>query len=37
MSGSGSTYYIIENEFAQEKDCWIKNSLKTIPYGIKEI
>ena len=37
MSGSGSTYFGIGMTFKDEKGFWIKNSLKSIPYGVKEI
>ena len=37
MSGSGSTYYLINGEFEPLKGYWIKNNLKTIPFGIMEI
>lgn len=35
MTGSGSTYFSLDDDFNQEKGFWINNSLKTIPYGIK--
>lgn len=37
MSGSGSTYFIINDEFKMQKGYWIANNLKAISYGIKEI
>lgn len=37
MSGSGSTYYLINSEFDKMDGCFIKNNLKAIPYGIKEV
>ena len=37
MSGSGSTYYIIGKEFEPLEDCWIKNGLKSIASGIKDV
>lgn len=37
MSGSGSTYYIIGKEFSPQEGFWVKNSLTSIPYGIKEV
>lgn len=37
MSGSGSTYYLIDGEFEPVYDYWIKNHLKAVPFGIKEI
>ncbi len=36
MSGSGSTFYIINDEFKQSDGYWIKNNLVTVPYGVKE-
>ncbi len=37
MTGSGSTYFIINNEFEQETGYWVKNNLKAINFGVKEI
>lgn len=37
MSGSGSTYYIIDSEFQKHKGYWSKNDLKSIPYGVKTV
>ncbi|MBP3847407.1 hypothetical protein J6I39_06625 [bacterium] len=37
MTGSGSTYFVIEGEFEQEKGYWIKNGLKSIDFGVKEV
>ncbi|MBP3820368.1 4-(cytidine 5'-diphospho)-2-C-methyl-D-erythritol kinase [bacterium] len=37
MTGSGSTYFIINREFKKEKNYWVKNGLKSIDYGVKEI
>ncbi len=37
MSGSGSTYYLINNSFKQQDGFWIKNDLEAIPYGIKSV
>lgn len=37
MSGSGPTYYIIGKEFEPLAGYWIKNGLKSIPHGIKEV
>ena len=37
MSGSGSTYYIIGEEFEPIENYWLKNGLMTVPYGIKEV
>ncbi len=37
MSGSGSTYFIIDKTFSPQENFWIKNNLKTIPDGVKII
>ena len=37
MSGSGSTYYGIDFDFDNIEGYWVKNSLKSIPYGVKEV
>lgn len=37
MSGSGSTYFIIDNIFTPLEDYWIKNDLETIEEGIKKV
>lgn len=37
MSGSGSTYFIINDEFEKQKGYWITNNLKAIPDGVKII
>lgn len=37
MSGSGSTYFMINDEFDTMDGCWVKNGLKAIPYGVKEV
>lgn len=37
MSGSGSTYFGIGFDFEQENDFWVKNGLKAISYGVKEV
>ena len=37
MSGSGSTYYLINDTFEPIENYWIKNNLKSISYGVKEI
>lgn len=35
MSGSGSTFFMLENEFKDFDDnFWIKSGLKSIPYGV---
>lgn len=35
MTGSGSTYFSLEEEFTQEAGFWVKNGLKTITEGVK--
>jgi 4-diphosphocytidyl-2C-methyl-D-erythritol kinase len=35
MTGSGSTYFSISEQFQQENGYWVKNGLKTIPNGVK--
>lgn len=37
MTGSGSTYFSLLNEFEQEEGYWVKNGLKSIPFGVKVI
>ena len=37
MSGSGSTYFGINMKFEPQKGFWVKNNLKSIPYGVKEV
>lgn len=37
MSGSGSTYYIIGKEFEKQEGFWLKNNIKSIPFGIKDL
>ena len=37
MSGSGSTYFGINAKFDNEDGFWIKNNLKSIPFGVKEV
>ena len=34
MTGSGSTYFVIDDEFEDEKDYWVKNNLESVDYGI---
>lgn len=36
MSGSGSTYYLLNEDFEQLEGYWIKNGLKAISFGITE-
>lgn len=37
MSGSGSTYFIINYKFEKQKGYWTCNNLSAIPYGVKII
>lgn len=37
MSGSGSTYFIIEDKFIENDKYWVCNNLKSINFGIKKI
>lgn len=37
MSGSGSAYFIIGEEFEKTENYWVKNGLKSIPYGVREV
>lgn len=37
MSGSGSTYYLIDDAFEADEGYWIKNNLRTIKKGVTEI
>lgn len=37
MTGSGSTYYSLEEKFAEEPNYWVKNNLETINYGVQII
>lgn len=37
MSGSGSTYFGINITFDNIEGFWVKNGLKAIPYGVKEV
>ena len=37
MSGSGSTYFGIDMEFEDQEGFWVKNNLKSIPFGVKEM
>ncbi len=34
MTGSGSTYFAFDTEFSPLEGYWIKNNLKTSPYGV---
>lgn len=35
MTGSGSTYFSLTEEFEQEDGYWIQNGLRTIPFGVR--
>lgn len=37
MSGSGSTYFMLNDEFKKQKGYWICNNLSAVPYGVKII
>ena len=37
MSGSGSTYFAINHTFEEEKGFFVKNNLKSVPFGVKTI
>ena len=37
MTGSGSTYFMIDEDFEQEEGYWVKNGLKAINFGIIEV
>lgn len=37
MSGSGSTYFILDNGFKPMENFWIKNNLKSVPFGVKVV
>lgn len=37
MTGSGSTYFSLVNEFEQEEGYWVKNGLKSIPFGVRVV
>ena len=36
MSGSGSTYFVIDDTIPQIDGYWVKNGLKFIPSGVEE-
>ena len=36
MTGSGSTYFMIDGDFEQEEGYWVKNGLKAINFGVKD-
>ena len=37
MTGSGSTYFMIDDEFEQEEGYWVKNNLKSVNFGVREV
>ena len=37
MTGSGSAYYLIDDEFSPQNGYWMKNNLHSIDFGVKEI
>lgn len=37
MTGSGSTYYSLEDDFYEEDGYWVKNGLRTITHGVKVV
>ena len=37
MTGSGSTYFSLKNEFFEQTGYWVKNGLEAINYGVKEV
>ena len=37
MTGSGSTYFIIDGEFENENGYWVKNGLKSVNFGVREV
>lgn len=37
MTGSGSTYFIINDTFNKEENYWVKNNLQAINFGVKDI
>lgn len=37
MTGSGSTYYSLEDDFYDEDGYWVKNGLQTVTHGVKVI
>lgn len=37
MTGSGSTYFMIDEEFEKESGYWVKNGLKAVNFGVKEV
>lgn len=37
MTGSGSTYFLIDGKFKEENGYWVKNNLKSISYGVCKV
>lgn len=37
MTGSGSTYFMIDGEFDKEEGYWVKNGLHAVDFGVKEM
>lgn len=37
MTGSGTTYFLVEEEFSQANGYWVKNGLKAVDFGVKVI
>lgn len=37
MTGSGSTYFMIDGEFENENGYWVKNELKSVNFGVREV
>ncbi len=37
MTGSGSTYFSLVNEFSDDDGYWVKNGLKSVCLGVKEV
>lgn len=37
MTGSGSTYFMIGGEFENENGYWVKNGLKSVNFGVREV
>ena len=37
MSGSGSTYFIVNSKFEKQKGYWLCNNLKAVPFGISKL
>ena len=37
MTGSGSTYFMIDGNFENENGYWVKNGLKSVNFGVREV